>query len=222
MISTFDIAQITAAFSAHASDYVAMFLHFLSLSLLSVGGAIMLAPAMQHYFVVETVWLSDAEFSASIAISQSAPGPNILFVSLMGWNVGVGWATTQIAAAGGASPLMTAALMGSLGMTGAIIGLLGIMLPSSTLTYFVARWAADNSQRLIVRAFKQGMTPVVIALLAATGWVISASSHLPNQPHLDWHIWLITGVTALLAWRTQLHLLWLLGLGALAGVLGFV
>jgi chromate transporter len=33
---------------------------------------------------------------------------------------------------------------------------------------------------------------------------------------------LLTAATAVLVWRTRLHLLWLLGAGALAGAMGWV
>ena len=44
------------------SDWLALFGHFLSLSLLAVGGAIALAPDMHRYLVNERQWLSDPEF----------------------------------------------------------------------------------------------------------------------------------------------------------------
>ena len=42
---------------------------------------------MHRYVVAEHHWISDAQFSASIAIAQAAPGPNVLFVAVIGWNV---------------------------------------------------------------------------------------------------------------------------------------
>ena len=62
--------------------------HFMLLSLLAVGGAITTASDMHRYVVAEHGWISDAQFSASIAIAQAAPGPNVLFVAVIGWNVG--------------------------------------------------------------------------------------------------------------------------------------
>jgi chromate transporter len=38
----------------------------------------------------------------------------------------------------------------------------------------------------------------------------------------DWRLWLVTVISALVVWRTKLHLLWLLGGGALLGALGWV
>ena len=184
-----------------ATDWLALFTQFASLSLLAVGGAITAAPDMHRYLVSEKAWLTDPQFSSSIALAQAAPGPNVMFVALMGWNVGLN--------AGGYA----------LAALGASICLVGILLPSTLLTLVAARWGQRNRELRAVRAFKQGMVPIVIALLIATGWVLIAS-HGPISQH--WLQWLLAGVTAVLVWRTKIHLLWLLGAGGLAGWLGWV
>lgn len=187
-------------------DWLNLFLYYLSLSLLAVGGAISLAPDMQRYLVERNGWLTDVQFSASIAIAQAAPGPNVLFIALLGWNVGLN--------AGGAGTGGWA-----LGLLGAALCMLGTMLPSATLTWLATRWAQRNSERRAVRAFKQGMAPIVIGLVMATAWVLGRAQ---GQITTDWALWLLTVVVALLVWRTRLHLLWLLGAGALLGALGWV
>lgn len=185
----------------HWADWLALALHFASLSLLAIGGAIATVPDMHRFLVTERMWLTDAQFTSSIALAQVAPGPNVLFVALMGWNVGLN---------AGAYP---SALMG-LSLT-----LLATLVPSSALTYLAARWSHRNRELRSVRAFKQGMAPVVIALLIATGWLLSAAH---GEPARDWRLWLMTMVTTLIVWRTKVHLLWLLGGGALIGALGWV
>lgn len=70
-----------------------------------------------------------------------------------------------------------------------------------------------------MRAFKQGTAPVVVALLVATGWILSANQ---GADLTHWPLWLLTAIVALLVWRTRLHLLWLLGAGAVLGRLGWV
>lgn len=187
--------------SLDLSDWRDLFLHYLSLSLLAVGGAITTAPDMHRYLVEQQHWLTEAQFNASIAIAQAAPGPNVLFVALMGWNVGLN--------AGG----IGSALMGVLATMG------GMLLPSTTLTYLAARWGHANRELRSVRAFKQGMAPIVIALLIATGWILTSAHDRPAQ---DWPLWALTVLCALLVWGTRLHLLWLLGAGALLGWFGWV
>lgn len=198
---------MTIAFTS--ADWLSLLIHFMSLSLMSIGGAITTAPEMHHYLVQDKAWLTDGQFNASIALAQVTPGPNVLFVALAGWHVGLN-------AAGGLTAGMQAWPLAAMG---AAIAMLGIMLPSTTLTFLAARWAHTNRERRAVRAFKQGVAPVVIALLMATGWVMASS-----QAALDHHLrlWLLSGVSALLLWRTKIHILWMLGAGALLGALGWV
>ncbi|MEO8656652.1 MAG: chromate transporter [Ramlibacter sp.] len=183
------------------ADWLSLFLHYALLSLLTVGGAISAAPDMHRFLVDGRGWLTDPQFSASIAIAQAAPGPNVLFVALMGWNIGLN--------AGG---LPTAAL-------GMALAMAGIMIPSTTLAYFATRWGHENRGLRGVRAFKQGMTPIVIALLIATGWILATGSSYALR---NWPLWLVTVVAALIVWRTKVHLLWLLGAGALLGWFGWI
>ena len=193
-----------------AADWLGMFEHFATLSLLAVGGAITTAPDMHRYLVEETHWLSDSQFTSSIALAQAAPGPNILFVALMGWNVGMN------AAAGAGGTLLWQATLSALGV---LVTMLGIMLPSSILTYTATRWAHQHRDWLPIRAFKSGMAPIVIALLLATAWLLTLSH---NQPARDWPLYLLTVLTTLIVWRTRVHMLWLIGAGAVLGALGWV
>ncbi len=191
-----------------ASDWLVLFQHFASLSLLAVGGAITTAPDMHRYLVSEAGWLSDNQFTSSIALAQAAPGPNILFVALMGWNVGMNAST----GAGLGLQLLTALL-------GVTVAMLGIMLPSSILTYLATRWAHQHREMRAIKAFKAGMAPIVIALLMATGWLLTISH---DQPVRDWPLYVLTLLTTLVVWRTRVHMLWLIGLGALLGALGWL
>ena len=200
---------MTPVLQLSAQDWLSLFNHFASLSLLAVGGAITTAPDMHRYLVDETHWLSDAQFTSSIALAQAAPGPNILFVALMGWNVGLN-------AAAGLGGGWASAALASLGV---VVSMVGIMLPSSILTYTATRWAHQHREKRGIRAFKSGMAPIVIALLLATAWLLTASH---NQPTRDWPLYVLTALTTVVVWRTKLHMLWLIGLGALLGALGWV
>ena len=176
-----------------------MFLHFATLSLLAVGGAIATAPDMHRYLVGEQAWLSESQFNASISLAQAAPGPNVLFVALLGWHVGLN------AAVGVGATAWAWALLGM------VVAMTGILLPSTVLSLAATRWAHRNRERRGVRAFKAGMAPIVIALLVATGWVLS-SAH--SNPAEDWRLWLLTVVVIGVVWRTRVPLLWLIAAGA--------
>ncbi len=182
-------------------DWLALLTHFMTLSMLAVGGAISTTPDMHRFLVNEKLWLSESQFTSSVAIAQAAPGPNVMFVALLGYSVGLNAGSYGYAA------------------LGVLIAIVGIMLPSSTLAYVAARWGQRNRELRSVRAFKQGMAPMIVALLVATGWVLS-SGH--TDLRRDWPVWLLTGVSTLLVWRTRLHLLWLLAAGGLLGAVGWL
>lgn len=184
-----------------AGDWVSLLVHYLGLSLLCVGGAITTAPDMHRYLVEEKAWLTDPQFGASIAIAQAAPGPNVLFTALMGWHVGLN--------AGG----LGTALLGMLLCLG------GILLPSSVLMYLTNQWSHRNRDLRAVRAFKQGMAPLVVALVLATGWILATGQ---GYAWSNWPFWAVALVSTLIVWKTRVHLLWLLGAGALLGAVGWV
>ena len=137
-------------------DWLALFGHFLLLSLLSIGGAITVAPDMHRVMVEQMGLLTDTQFNASIAIAQASPGPNVLFVAVMGYQAA--------------------------GLVGAAVTLTGIMLPSTTLALAAARWGHSRREWRAVQAFKAGMAPIVIALMFATGWILATSA--PGWRHL--------------------------------------
>lgn len=128
-------------------EWAELFGHFLLLSLLAIGGAITVVPDMHRVLVIQLGMLTDAQFNASIAIAQASPGPNVLFVAVMGYQ--------------------------SAGMLGAAAALCGIMLPSTTLALAAARWSHARRQQRGVQAFKSGMAPIVIALMFATAWILT-------------------------------------------------
>lgn len=190
-------------------DWWSFFMHFASLSLLAIGGAISTAPDIHRFVVDEQHWLNDIQFTSSIALAQGAPGPNVLFIGLIGWNVGLN-------AGGGFASGWTGV---ALGLWGMLLAMTGMLLPSTTLAYFAARWGHHNRDLPAVRSFKAGMAPIVIALLFSTGWLLTGSH---DNPAKDWPLWLLSAVTMLVVWKTKTHILVLLAMGALLGALGWV
>ena len=131
-----------------AADLAALFLHCTLLSLLAIGGALATVPDLQRFVVVEHAWLGSVDFSASVALAQAAPGPNLLFVAVVGYNVA--------------------------GLAGASAAMAGILLPSTVLTLTISRWGLRRRQSRGVRAFVAGMAPVTLGLLLATGCLLAA------------------------------------------------
>lgn len=166
-----------------------LFGHFMALSLMSIGGAITLVPDMHRRLVVTDHLLSDTDFTSAIALAQAAPGPNVLFVALMGWYSG--------------------------GLGGAMASMLGVMIPSTTLALAASRWVSTRRHWLSVQAFQDGMTPVTVGLLLATGWLLMPSADNPRGL-------VISFVVAIVVWRTKVRLIWLVAGGAVLGGMGWI
>ncbi len=129
-------------------DWLAYVYHLLQLSLLSIGGVITVLPDMHRTLVTDMGLVTDAQFTASVALAQAAPGPNVLFVAIVGY----------LAA----------------GLIGALVALAAILLPPATLAVLAARWGNERRTWLPVRAFKAGVAPISIGLMFASGWVLAA------------------------------------------------
>ena len=125
-------------------------LQFFVLSLLSIGGANAAIPEIQLRVVESRHWLSNEDFAQLFALSQAAPGPNVLIVSLIGWKVA--------------------------GVLGALVATLAMCGPSSLLTYGVARvWEQwrDAPWRILTQ---RGLAPVTVGLILASGYVLTRAA----------------------------------------------
>lgn len=172
-----------------AADWLQLFGHFLLLSMLAVGGAISTAPDIHRWIVGERGWLSDRQFTDSIALAQAAPGPNVLFVAVIGFNVA--------------------------GLLGAFVTLLGSLIPSTTLALAVGRYGRRRADSRGVRAFTAGMAPLTLGLVLATGWLLTA-------PTRDRPVGLLlVALSVVVMLRTRWSPMWLIGLGAVVGALGW-
>jgi chromate transporter len=167
-----------------------LFERFMAVSLMAIGGAVTLIPDLHRQLVLDQHLLSDNDFTSAFALAQAAPGPNLLFVALMGWYAA--------------------------GLGGALASMLGMMVPSTTLTLAVSRWISTRRHWLSVRAFQAGLMPVTLGLLLATG------AHLAPSFHQQPRALLLSGAIAILVWQTRIGLIWLVAAGGILGGLGLV
>src|SRR5262249_25649931 len=82
-------------------------------SVIAVGGATSAMPEMHRQTVDVHHWITDRSFTELFAIAQASPGPNVVFVALLGQYVG--------------------------GVPGALIAMFGMCAPSCTIAYCAAR-----------------------------------------------------------------------------------
>ena len=124
--------------------------NFAVLSLIAVGGVNPILPELQRQVVDVYGWMSAARCTDLFAIAQAAPGPNLLVVTLIGWDVS--------------------------GLPGALVATLAISAPSGVLAYFVSHlWDRFRLAPWRV-ALQAGLIPVTIGLVAAGAYVIARSA----------------------------------------------
>lgn len=176
------------------SDLPEFFLRFLALSLLSIGGAMSTAPEMHRYVVGQRGWLEDGEFTTAVALAHAAPGPNVLFVPVLGYQVA--------------------------GFIGATAALVGILLPSTLLSLGVSRWGARRRDTPGVRAFVAGLAPMTVGLQFCAGWVLA----LPFIREPDYRLGglALIALTMVVMFTTRLGPIWLIAIGGVVGALGWV
>jgi chromate transporter len=125
-------------------------IHLTLLSLVAVGGVNAIVPELHRQTVEVSGSLTAQQFADMFAIAQAAPGPNVLFVTLIGWYLAGWW--------------------GALAATAALCG------PTCVLTFFVTRaWDRfkDAPWRIATQA---GLVPVTIGLIAASAFLLARAA----------------------------------------------
>lgn len=172
--------------------------HVALLSATAFGGG-MLAPMPDlHRFAVETHhWVTSEQFASSFALAQASPGPNFMYVSVIGWQV-AGW-------------------------LGAVLASIAVTTPPTLITYAVIRIGVRRSGSgdgagagRLQRAIRHGLLPVSAGLMLASGWVLA------NNVDHNWRAALMTIAFVVVLVRTRVHPLWLIAAGATAGAAGLV
>lgn len=120
---------------------------FLVMAFLAIGGANAVVPEMHRQVVEVERWMSDGEFAALFALSNAAPGPNVLIVTLVGWKVA--------------------------GVVGALVATLAMIGPTGALSYAVFHLWGRVSDKPWRRPVQNGLTAVTIGLVAATGYLLA-------------------------------------------------
>ncbi len=136
--------------SPSQASLTAIALHFLGLSLIAVGGANAVLPEMHRHTVEVAGWLTEREFADLFAIAQVAPGPNIIIVTLIGYQVA--------------------------GMAGALTATVAMCAPTCLLTYWLGlTWERfkDAPWRLLIQA---GLVPVSVGLIAASALILAQTA----------------------------------------------
>ena len=124
----------------------ALALQFSTLSLVTFGGANAVVPEVHRQSVAVHHWMTDKEFAALFAISQAAPGPNVLISTLIGWKAA--------------------------GLAGAFVATAAMCGPSCLLVFWVSKvWDRYRHTRWRA-AIGAGIAPVAVGFVFASAFVL--------------------------------------------------
>lgn len=118
---------------------------FATTALVSFGGILVMVPEIHRQAVELYGWVSDAEFASSFAVSQMAPGPNIMLMSLVGWR--------------------------AFGAAGLIVGTLAIVISPGLLALAMGRMEVRFAASKYLRMARESLPPIVIGLMMASGLI---------------------------------------------------
>ena len=176
------------------NTYVQLVILFGSLSLMSIGGGNAVLPEMHLRAVNQQHWVSNAQFADLFSISQTAPGPSILIVGMVGYAAG----------------LPVGGVLG--GILGGVIATAAMVIPAASLVYAITLFWQRAEQSKWRIAVEKGFAPLTVGLILASSLVMSRSAD-----H-DWRAYLLTGVCTLIFVRSKVNPLIVV---AAAGVIGY-
>lgn len=172
------------------SALLSLFLKLSAFSVFAFGGINALLPVLYDLSVNQEHWINSQTFSDYFAIAQAAPGPNLMTVTLIGWNVG--------------------------GVLGAAIATLAISWPSSIMIYFLQRFILRMQDKQKQQMIQFAAGALAVGLVLAAAWQISL------QINHSFMAYALTIGAIAVTFFTRWHPLYLIAIGAILGILGFV
>ncbi|OUP48821.1 chromate transporter [Lachnoclostridium sp. An181] len=136
--------------------YLQLFFSFLQIGLFSFGGGYAAMPLIQGQIVTAHKWLSMAEFTDLITISQMTPGPIAVNSATF---VGI-----KIA-----------------GIPGAIIATAGCILPSCLIVTLIAKFYLKYRNMDVLQGVLATLRPAVVAMIASAGISILVTAFWGND-----------------------------------------
>ena len=119
--------------------------YFALMSLFAIGGANSAVPEMQRIAVEVEGWMTARQFTDIFAIAQVTPGPNVIIVTLIGYQVA--------------------------GFLGALVATVAMCGPTSLFAFYVGHaWARFKDAPW--RTVQAGLLPISIGLVAASAFVV--------------------------------------------------
>jgi len=150
--------------------FVQLFITFFKIGLFGFGGGYGMLSLIQHETVEANHWLSTAEFTNIVAISQMTPGP-----------IGINSATYC-----GYTAIHNAGFDNSIAILGSMTATFALVLPSLILMILISRMFMKYMNTPLVQSVFTGLRPAVVGLLAAATLLLCNAENFSTPSENMW------------------------------------
>ena len=150
-----------------------LFYTFLKIGLFSFGGGYGMLSVIQGEVVSRHAWLTAAEFTDIVAVSQMTPGP-----------IGINSATYV-----GYTSVLNATGSELMAIFGSLVASFAVMLPSIVLMLVVSRYFMKYSKHPAVEAVFKGLRPAVVGLIASAALLLMTEENFGSSSDTPLQFW---------------------------------
>ena len=151
--------------------FLELFYTFFIIGLFGFGGGYGMLSLIQTETVIHHQWLTSAEFTNIVAISQMTPGP-----------IGINSATYC-----GYTATHNAGFTGGMAVFGSVTATIALVLPSFILMILISKMFLKYMKTPLVQSIFMGLRPVVVGLLAAATLLLCNAENF-SRPNINlWH-----------------------------------
>lgn len=148
--------------------FLQLFYTFFIIGLFGFGGGYGMLSLIQTETVIRHHWLSSAEFTNIVAISQMTPGP-----------IGINSATYC-----GYTAVHNAGFTGGMAVLGSVTATVALVLPSLILMLLISKMFLKYMKTPLVQSVFMGLRPVVVGLLAAATLLLCNAENF-SSPNIN-------------------------------------
>lgn len=172
--------------------YLQLLYSYLKIGFFGFGGGYAMLSLIQNEVVVQNQWMTNAEFTDIVAISQMTPGPiAINSATYIGYTVAGFW--------------------------GSAVATTAVCLPALTLMILITRFFLQLRDNRYVKGAIAGMKPVVVGMIGAAALLLMFPKSADGASFIDGWSWALFAA-AMVASLKKVNPILLIVLGAVAGV----
>ena len=154
--------------------FLYLFITFFEIGLFGFGGGYGMLSLIQNETVEHWGWLTSAQFTDIVAISQMTPGP-----------IGINSATYC-----GYQAVVNAGYSVPMGILGSAVSTFALVLPSLILMILISKMFLKYMHTVAVQSVFNGLRPAVVGLLTAATLLLCTKENFSAPTENAWQFWI--------------------------------